>query len=93
MKDIEQVHVIVRGKVQGVSFRMETQRTAQNLNITGWARNCPDGSVEAIFEGQKNDLDRMIRWCHQGPPGSSVDQVETDWLDTVSGFSGFDIRF
>ncbi len=93
MKEKKQVHVIVRGRVQGVCFRMETQRAAQGLNLTGWVRNCADGSVEAMFEGEKSELDRMIQWCRQGSPGSSVDQVETDWLDTVSGFTGFEIRF
>lgn len=93
MKEKKQVHVIVKGRVQGVCFRMETQRAAQGLNLTGWVRNCPDGSVEAMFEGDKSDLDQMIQWCRQGPPASSVNQVETDWLDTVSGFTGFNIRF
>ncbi|MBI9090567.1 MAG: acylphosphatase [Desulfobacterium sp.] len=93
MAENKQVHVIVRGRVQGVCFRMETQRAAQGLGLTGWVKNCPDGSVEAVFEGKESDLDQIIQWCGQGSPGSSVDQVETDWLDTVSGFTGFNIRF
>ncbi|MCP4119980.1 MAG: acylphosphatase [Desulfobacteraceae bacterium] len=93
MAEKKQVHVIVRGRVQGVCFRMETQRAARDLNLTGWVRNRADGSVEATFEGEKSDLDQMIQWCRQGPPASSVDRVETDWPDTASGFTGFDIRF
>jgi acylphosphatase len=59
-------HVIISGRVQGVFFRAETQTAARNLSLTGWVRNRADGSVEALFEGPRDNVDRAIAWCRQG---------------------------
>ncbi|MHB8137629.1 MAG: acylphosphatase [Smithellaceae bacterium] len=72
---MKRVHVYISGRVQGVFFRAETQRTAMNLRLTGWVRNMEDGRVEAVFEGEGQDIDKMLTWCHTGPPGARVDQV------------------
>ena len=73
---MKRIHVYISGRVQGVFFRAETQRTATSLKLTGWVRNMDDGRVEAVFEGEPDEIERMLDWCHQGPPASRVDRVE-----------------
>jgi len=73
---MKRIHVYISGKVQGVFFRAETQRTAMALKLTGWVRNMEDGRVEALFEGEDTEVDKMIDWCHIGPPAARVDRVE-----------------
>jgi acylphosphatase len=73
---MKRVHVYVSGKVQGVFFRAETQKTATNLHLTGWVRNMEDGRVEAVFAGEDRDIDKMLVWCHSGPPFARVERVE-----------------
>lgn len=73
---MKRAHVYVSGKVQGVFFRAETQRAAANLHLTGWVRNMEDGRVEAVFEGEDRDIDKMLVWCHNGPPFARIERVE-----------------
>ncbi len=82
----------IQGRVQGVFYRQSTKETALRLGLTGWARNCPDGSVEAVFEGGKETVDAAIEWCRQGPPAARVTEVAVDWQDFQGEFSGFGIR-
>jgi acylphosphatase len=89
----ESVYVVISGEVQGVWFRASTKKKADELGITGWVRNTPDGKVEAVFEGDENQLNIMIKWCHQGPPLSKVEKVETKNQDTINGFNSFKIRY
>lgn len=70
------VKVIISGKVQGVFFRAYTKEKAEELRLKGWVRNTKDGRVEAVFEGVKEKVEEMIKWCRQGPPGSKVEKVE-----------------
>ena len=72
----KRVHVFVEGRVQGVFFRAETQKTANSYNVKGWVKNLYDGRVEAIFEGKEADVGRVVLWCYQGPEYSSVKRVE-----------------
>ena len=72
---MKRIHVYISGRVQGVFFRAETQRTAVNLKLTGWVRNMEDGRVEALFEGEDADVDKMLIWCHTGPPHARVNHV------------------
>lgn len=72
---MRQVRLYITGRVQGVFFRAETQIAAKGLNINGWVRNLPDGRVEALIEGEDTDVDKMIAWCHQGPPAARVENV------------------
>lgn len=65
-------HVIAAGKVQGVFYRAETASQAKRLNVTGWARNLSDGRVEAVFEGEENNVQRLIDFCRHGPPNAYV---------------------
>jgi acylphosphatase len=69
-------HVLVSGMVQGVSFRYYTMQAANHLGITGWVRNLADGRVEAVFEGEAEEIDRMLAWCREGPRSARVEHVE-----------------
>lgn len=84
--------VRISGRVQGVWFRQSTKEKAAELGVTGWCRNCPDGSVEAVFQGEKKIINAIIAWCHEGPRMARVDQVEVEWLDCADGFSTLEIR-
>ncbi len=86
-------HVRIEGRVQGVCFRMETQRAASERNLTGWVRNLPDGRVEAVFEGQKIDVDSMLKWCESGPSLARVIRVAVDLQPHKSEFDRFRITY
>ena len=68
---------IVHGRVQGVFFRDTTRRQAAARGVTGWVRNRPDGTVEAVFEGEPDAVDRLLAVAGVGPPGARVDRVDT----------------
>lgn len=87
------VELNIQGRVQGVCYRQATKETALRLGLTGWARNCPDGSVEAVFEGKREAVEAAIEWCRQGPPAARVTDVGVEWKDFREDFSGFEIRF
>jgi acylphosphatase len=86
-------HVYISGRVQGVFFRYETQALAQELGVGGWVRNTLDGRVEAIFEGEKEKVERMLDFCRRGPPGAMVSDIEVKWESHRGEFSGFGIRY
>jgi acylphosphatase len=82
---------IVHGRVQGVFFRDTTRRQADARDIAGWVRNCPDGTVEAVFEGEAEAVEAMVAFCHEGPRGAQVERVEV--IDEPpEGLSGFQVR-
>ncbi len=88
----QQVRMIVTGRVQGVFFRVETRRAADRIgDLTGWVRNKRDGTVEAVFEGNKEKVDSALEWCHRGSPHSIVDKVNVDWEEYSGEFSAFDV--
>ena len=83
--------VIVRGHVQGVFFRESARRHAERAGVAGWIRNNADGSVEAVLEGEREDVERVVAFCRDGPRGAVVDGVEV--LDEEpEGVRGFDVR-
>ncbi|MFQ6050446.1 MAG: acylphosphatase [Candidatus Hydrothermarchaeota archaeon] len=86
-------HVFISGRVQGVFFRSHTRRTAIDLGITGWVRNLRDGRVEAVFEGEKDKVERMINWCRRGPPHAKVTSVDVKWEEYKGEFDGFEVRY
>jgi acylphosphatase len=73
--------VIVTGRVQGVFFRAQTRDRAASLELGGWVRNNPDGSVEAVFEGDRDRVESMVEWCRRGPAHAEVENVEVAWED------------
>lgn len=86
------VHLHIRGRVQGVGFRYSTQRQALLLGLTGWVRNCLDGSVEALAEGDRQELEQWIDWCRHGPPGAHVTALEVEWRTPGQDLPSFEIR-
>jgi Acylphosphatases len=85
-------HVLVSGKVQGVFFRSNTKDMAEELGLSGWVRNLTDGRVEAVFEGEKEDVDKMMDWCRKGPKGARVTGVEVFMEEYKGEFTGFLLR-
>ena len=83
--------VVVRGRVQGVFFRDSVRRQAESSGVCGWVANRPDGSVEAVFEGEPDAVERLIEFSRRGPSRAEVKGVEiTD--EEPQGLSGFSIR-
>jgi acylphosphatase len=83
--------VIIHGHVQGVFFREETRRRASSRGVAGWVRNLPDGAVEAVLEGEPDEVEAMLAYCREGPRGARVDRVEVEEQEP-QGLSGFEIR-
>jgi len=87
-------HVYISGKVQGVWFRAYTEKTARRYGVTGWVKNLPDGKVEAVFEGKRENVERMVTWCREeGSPGSRVSNVEVEEEKYRGEFDDFEIRY
>ncbi|HUO42352.1 MAG TPA: acylphosphatase [Methylomirabilota bacterium] len=86
-------HVYVSGRVQGVFFRAKTENNAIRHRVKGWVRNLMDGRVEAIFEGEKRDVDAMIEFCKLGPPGAYVMQLDVTWEDWAGEFTEFKVGY
>jgi acylphosphatase len=84
-------HVWISGRVQGVGYRYATVETASQLGLTGWVRNLPDGRVEAVFEGAREVVEDMLRWCHAGPPAAVVQDVKVEY-EHPEGLRGFEVR-
>jgi acylphosphatase len=80
---VTRARVRVHGRVQGVFFRAETRNRARSLGLSGWVRNCPDGSLEAVFEGERERVQSMVDWCGRGPSGASVERVDVGWEEAV----------
>ncbi|NIA10240.1 MAG: acylphosphatase [Nitrospiraceae bacterium] len=89
---MKRAHVFISGKVQGVWFRASAKEKAEQLMLSGWARNLPDGRVEAVFEGGDKAVDEMVKWCHRGPPLARVDNVEVKY-ETPQGERGFSVKY
>ena len=86
-------HVVISGHVQGVFFRAHTRDFSKKFNVNGWVINRPDGKVEALFEGDEEDVKSIIDWCHDGPPGARVSGVDVNWEDYKGEFKGFEIVY
>ncbi|MEM2915040.1 MAG: acylphosphatase [Candidatus Bathyarchaeia archaeon] len=86
-------HVFVSGFVQGVFFRQRTRQIACRHNVTGWVRNLADGRVEAVLEGEKNDVETVLAFCRKGPPGAIVKDVKVIWKEPTGEFKDFQIRY
>jgi acylphosphatase len=85
--------VIVHGLVQGVFFRASTRDEAVRLGVDGWVRNLPDGTVEALFEGETKRVEEIVAWCHRGPTGAGVSSVDVTWEPYRGEYHHFDIRY
>ncbi|MGB9987814.1 acylphosphatase [Salarchaeum japonicum] len=91
MTDRVRAHVFVSGTVQGVYYRANTREEAKSLGVTGWVKNLADGRVEAVFEGDEDDVEAMIEWCHTGSPAADVTDVSVEY-ETPENHESFEIR-
>lgn len=91
-KERARVSIIVSGKVQGVFFRDYARREATKLNITGYAKNNDDGTVEILGEGDKTQLRKFIVACQQGSPLAKVENIEYEWYAYTGNFNQFYIH-
>jgi acylphosphatase len=82
-------HLVIEGTVQGVFFRAYTREQADENSVHGWVRNRPDGTVEAVFEGDEEPVKKLIAWCHNGPPEAVVKNVKIDWETYKGEFKNF----
>jgi acylphosphatase len=82
--------VVVHGFVQGVFFRDTVRRQALSRRVVGWVRNNRDGTVEAVFEGEPNAVEALVKLCHEGPRGARVDRIDL-FEEEPEGLSGFAI--
>ncbi len=87
------LHVFVEGIVQGVFFRARTMEEACSLGLGGWVKNCLDGRVEAVFEGERDKVEQVLKWCQEGPPGAMVRNVEVNWEEATGEFDSFSIKY
>ena len=83
--------VVVHGRVQAVGFRVSAASRAQSRGLAGWVRNLPDGTVEAMFEGEPDAVDSLVRWCSEGPRGAAVAHVDVS-DESPEGLTSFEIR-
>lgn len=91
-QDPAQLHLRITGQVQGVGFRESMREVAQALQVNGWVRNRVDGSVEAMVQGFQEDVERLLEWSHNGPPGASVRFVEVHVALIEEDFTTFERR-
>lgn len=91
-KKLGRVNIFVSGRVQGVFFRLETRRIAEELGITGWVKNLPDGRVEILAEGEKEKLEKLVEWVKRGPVFAKVDNLEVEWQEYRDEFNSFEIK-
>ncbi len=89
----KQVILTITGRVQGVFYRSETQKTARELELHGYVKNNADGSVTVIANGEEDKLKRLIAWCKKGPDGALVDNIEIQYRPLGKDvFGGFEMR-
>jgi acylphosphatase len=85
---VQRRHVVIYGFVQGVGFRFSVERAANSRGVTGWVRNRADGAVEAVFEGEPEDVETLVEFCRRGPRGAEVERVEVE-EESAEGLGSF----
>lgn len=90
---VRRATIRVSGLVQGVYYRYSTKEKADELGLSGFVRNLPDGSVEVYAEGEEEDVKSLIEWCGQGPIGARVVRVDVDWDGSSLQLADFSIRY
>ncbi|MBK8171045.1 MAG: acylphosphatase [Sandaracinaceae bacterium] len=87
----KQIHLVVRGRVQGVFYRASAAREAKRLGLTGWVKNRQDGAVEMVIEGEEDQVKDFLSWAQHGPSTARVENVETRWRSYTGEHPGFRI--
>ncbi|MDD5398906.1 MAG: acylphosphatase [Dehalococcoidia bacterium] len=93
MSDLARLKAIVHGRVQGVYYRAFTFRIAKSLSLKGWVKNSLSGDVEVQAEGDREDLEALLKQLKMGPEGASVSKIDVTWVDYAGDFSGFNVRY
>ena len=88
---MDQARLIISGNVQGVFYRASCQDVAVKYGLKGWVKNLPNGQVEVLAQGNKQQIEQLIEWCKKGPPHASVSNVEVKWEEALQQFSLFEI--
>ena len=86
-------NVLIKGRVQGVFFRVSIKDKADQLNVKGWVKNLPNGNVEAVFEGDADKVKKLVDYCGIGPSGAMIKSVEVNEFESEEKFDGFKIRY
>lgn len=89
----ERVHLVIRGKVQGVFYRAWARERATEFELTGWVRNRADKTVEIVSEGERKNLDAFIEWCNLGPPDAYVTGSDVNWEPYTGEFTEFLVKY
>lgn len=87
----KRIHLVIRGRVQGVFFRASAVREAKRLGLTGWVKNRNDGAVELVAEGEEDQVKDFLAWAQHGPSTARVDKVDTRWRSYTGEFASFSI--
>jgi len=87
------VHIFVSGRVQGIFFRENTKKKAEKLAISGWVKNLRDGRLEAVFEGDRENIEKMVNWAKKGPIWAKIDDFSLVWEDYQGEFKEFSIEY
>ena len=90
--ELQRVHVWVKGRVQNVGFRAHVQYSARQIGVTGWVRNVGYDTVEAVAEGEREKLERLVEAVKTGPRGSQVDESNVEWQNATGEFLDFQMR-
>ena len=91
VSDTARLRLRVLGDVQGVGFRYFVQRQAEAAGLKGWVRNQPDGSVECVVEGPRQQLEQLLERVREGPRGAGVDDVQAEWQEPQGDLPGFQV--
>jgi acylphosphatase len=86
-------HVFISGRVQGIFFRQNTKQKAESHGVTGWVRNLDDGRVEAVFEGEEDDVKALVDFCRRGPRGAVITNVDVAFERFAGEFRNFKVTY
>jgi acylphosphatase len=92
MKETSEARVVVSGRVQGVFFRASTRDVAVRWGLRGFVRNLPDGRVEAVLQGDRGAVEKVIAFMREGPPGAYVEEADIEWRAPAETWDGFLVR-
>ena len=88
---LKRIHLVIRGRVQGVYYRASAVREAKRLGLTGWVKNRPDNAVEVVAEGEEDQVKDVLAWAQHGPSTARVDKIDTRWRSYTGEFASFTI--
>jgi acylphosphatase len=89
----KRLHLIIKGRVQGVFYRDNTKKRANELDLGGFVRNLSDGTVEVVAEGPEESLKELVKWCWQGSKYAKVEDIQIKWQEFKNKFLSFEIRY